>query len=306
MSASAPARSPLLARWSDHLLLERRLSPRTVDAYLGDLDQAGEWLAGRGQDFIGADREDWRGWFADLDDRQLKPRSRSRKLSSVRAFYRWAVQDGVVATDPTGMLDAPKLPKHLPKALSPAEVDTLLAAPDTATPLGQRDAAMLELLYASGLRVSELVALRMESVLREERVLIVVGKGNKERAVPFGRSAAEAFDAWLREGRARLLGGRRAPWVFVTARGQAMTRQQFWNRIKVAARLAGIDSRRVHPHVLRHSFATHLLEHGADLRAVQAMLGHADISTTEIYTQVTRARLAKVVEDAHPLGRGRS
>ncbi len=306
MTAPAPARSPLLARWSDHLTLERRLSPRTVDAYLGDLAQAYEWLAGRGQDLVQADREDWRCWFADLDDRRLTPRSRSRKLSSLRAFYRWAVQDGAVATDPTGLLDAPKLPKHLPKALSSAEVDALLAAPDTTAPLGQRDAAMLELLYASGLRVSELVALRMESVLREERVLVVVGKGDKERAVPFGHSAAEAFDAWLREGRAQLLGGRRAPWVFVTARGRAMTRQQFWNRIKAAARQAGIDSRRVHPHVLRHSFATHLLEHGADLRAVQAMLGHADISTTEIYTQVTRARLAKVVEDAHPLGRGRS
>lgn len=303
--SGATAPSPLLARWSDHLALERRLSPRTVAAYLGDLAQAEIWLQERRCDLLAADREDWRAWLAELDDRSLTPRSRGRKLSAVRAFYRWAAQDGLVASDPTGMLDAPKLPKRLPKALAGPEVEALLSAPDVETPLGLRDAAMLELLYASGLRVSELVELRIEAVLREERVLIVVGKGNKERAVPFGRSAAEAFDRWLREGRGRLLAGRRSPWVFVTARGEAMTRQQFWNRIKAAARRAGIDSRRVHPHVLRHSFATHLLDNGADLRAVQAMLGHADIATTEIYTQVTRARLAKVVEEAHPLGRRR-
>lgn len=281
------------------------MSPRSVAAYLGDLVQAERRLAERGVDLAAADAEDWRGWLSDLDDRKLSARTRARKLSAVRAFYRWAVQDGRVGADPTAMLDAPKLPKHLPKALAPAEVDALLAAPDEDTPLGLRDRAMLELLYASGLRVSELVGLRMESVLREERVLVVFGKGGKERPVPFGRTAADAFDRWLREGRAALLDGRRAPWVFVTARGEAMSRQQFWNRIKAAARKAGIDPRRVHPHVLRHSFATHLLEHGADLRAVQAMLGHADIATTEIYTQVTRTRLTKVVEEGHPLGRGR-
>lgn len=295
----------LLRRFEDYLTLERRLSPRSVSAYLADLEDAFGWVATqRGRTPETLREDDLRRWLADLDARSLGARSRARKLSALRACFRWMLRDERRADDPTAGLQSPKLPRSLPKALSLDEVDRLIAAPDTSTPLGLRDRTMLETLYASGLRVSELVSLRLENVLREERVFVVTGKGDKQRPVPFGRSCGEWLDRWLREGRPLLLRGTRSADLFVTRRGGAMTRQQFWNRIKAVARQAGIDARRIHPHVLRHSFATHLLEHGADLRAVQAMLGHADIATTEIYTKVTRERLRQLVEDRHPLGRG--
>lgn len=290
-----------LERFEDRLLLERRLSPRTAAAYLGDVRELCAFLAARGRSAIEADATDLAAWISALAERGLAARSRARKLSAVKRFYSMLLAENQLAHNPTEELSGPKLPKALPKAIAVADVDRLLAAPSEDTPLGLRDRAMLEFLYATGVRVSELVSLRLPQIQRERRFVVVFGKGGKERAVPFSQTAASWLDRYLLEARPKLLAGIRSDAVFVTARGAPMTRQQFFNRVRLHAKAAGIRSK-LSPHVLRHSFATHLIEHGADLRAVQAMLGHADIVTTQIYTAVTRERLRRVVEEHHPLG----
>jgi len=278
--------------------VERGLSAASVAGYRSDLDAFGRHLARRGEDAVSIDRRELSRYLSSLRARGLSARSASRALSALRGFYAFAAAHLGYSQDPTADVANPKAGLSLPKALSEAEVESLLAAPDTGTPLGLRDRAMLELLYASGLRVSEIVGLARDAVDMEARILRVTGKGGKERLVPFGQSARAWLARYLDVVRPAL-DGKRSPHLFLSARGSGMTRQRFWQLIEAYGRAAGIR-RRMTPHALRHSFATHLLEHGADLRALQMMLGHADISTTQIYTRVTPSRLQRVYDAYHP------
>lgn len=280
------------------LLVERGLSANSAAAYRSDLEAFGSWLAEHGAGAGECDRAGLRRYLSALRNRGLSARSAARALAALRGFYRYLLETGVVRHDPTLELETPKLIRGLPRYLTADEVDRLLAAPDVNRALGLRDRAMLETLYATGLRVSELVGLRLAHVRLDPGYLRVVGKGDKERIVPLGSQAR----AWLERYLGRTDSGRGRgtdDHLFLSVRGRGMSRQNFWTLIKRYGRKAGITSQ-LSPHVLRHSFATHLLEHGADLRAVQAMLGHADISTTEIYTHVTRERLRQLYDTAHP------
>ncbi|MNO72205.1 Tyrosine recombinase XerD [compost metagenome] len=230
-----------------------------------------------------------------------KPRSTARFLSGVRGFYRYLLREKLIAVDPTLQVEMPQLGRPLPKSLSEADVEALLLAPDLSEPIGQRDRAMLEVLYACGLRVTELVSLTLDQVNLRQGVLRVMGKGSKERLVPMGEEAVVWVERYLRDGRNDLLGGRPSDVLFPSLRGEQMTRQTFWHRIKHQAQVAGIG-KALSPHTLRHAFATHLLNHGADLRVVQMLLGHSDLSTTQIYTHVARARLQELHARHHPRG----
>jgi integrase/recombinase XerD len=287
-----------LPTYLDHLAVERGLARASVEAYRTDLEAFGRFLAGRRLDAGRVARSDLGRYLSGLRARGLSARSASRALSAVRGFYGFAAAHLGFAEDPTADLANPKTGLALPKALSEAEVESLLESPDTTTPLGLRDRAMLELLYASGLRVSEIVGLAGEAVDLEAGILRVTGKGGKERLVPFGKSATRWLTRYLESARPGL-DTRRSPQLFLSARGAGMTRQRFWQLIEAYGRKAGIRGH-LTPHSLRHSFATHLLEHGADLRALQMMLGHADIATTQIYTQVSRSRLQRVYDEFHP------
>jgi integrase/recombinase XerD len=285
--------------WLELLGVERGLSPRTLAAYRSDLARFGNWLAsGRDVDPLSATPADLAEHLRWLHRRDLSPRSIARTLSTLRGFFGHLVEERRRADDPTRHLVTPKRISRLPDVLNEEEVERLLRAPDGSTPEGRRDRAMIELLYATGLRVSELVGLELGQLRLDGGFLIAFGKGGKERVVPVGESAERELRDYLAGVRPTLARGRSRA-VFVTRRGGAMTRQGFWKRLKQYGRAAGIE-RRISPHVLRHSFATHLLEHGADLRAVQAMLGHADISTTEIYTHVHRDRLRRIYDRYHP------
>ncbi len=266
-----------------------------------DLVAFGRHLRERGVEAGAVTRADLGRYLSSLRARGLNARSASRALSAVRGFYGFAAAHLGFRDDPTADVVNPKTGLSLPKSLTEEEVEALLGSPDASTPLGLRDRAMLELLYASGLRVSEIVALPIDAVDREAGILRVRGKGGKERLVPFGKSAARWLDRYLASARPGL-DRRRSPSLFLSARGAAMTRQRFWQLIEGYGRASGIRTR-LTPHRLRHSFATHLLEHGADLRALQMMLGHADIATTQVYTQVSRSRLQKVYDRYHPRAR---
>ena len=278
--------------------MERGLSSASVAAYRSDLSLFGRWLEREKLSAARTRREDLSRYLREIKGRGLTARSTARVLSALRSFYGFAGVHLGFATDPTADLINPKAAFSLPKTLAEEDVEALLAAPDTSKPLGLRDRAMLELLYASGLRVSEIVLLPRERVDLETGILRVTGKGGRERLVPFGRSAAGWLRRYLATARPRL-DRAGSPHLFLSARGQAMTRQRFWQLVEKYGRSAGIPSR-LTPHRLRHSFATHLLEHGADLRALQMMLGHADITTTQIYTQVSRSRLRRVYDQFHP------
>ncbi|RME23358.1 MAG: site-specific tyrosine recombinase XerD [Deltaproteobacteria bacterium] len=277
--------------------VERGLADNTLESYHRDLSDLRRFLVARGiRDPRQVESEHLSDWMLSLADRGLAASSRARHRVSMRRLFRYLLDEGIIEQDPAARIDAPTTRRPLPTVLSEAQVEAILAAPDRSTPLGLRDAAMIELLYATGLRVSELVGLPRRAV--HDGWLVVQGKGGKERLVPYGDRAALALRAWLdsREDREN-------PWVFVTGRGRPMTRQNFWARLRRYAVQAGVRAR-VTPHVLRHAFATHLLTHGADLRAVQAMLGHADISTTEIYTHVANERLRQLHAAHHPRGSG--
>lgn len=292
----------LLDQFIDHLWLEDGLSHNTLTSYRRDLDQFAGWLA-RGdvkKDLLTAQDDDIQRYLA-LRNANGKPRSTHRLIASLRRFYRYALRERRVGADPTLQLQAPRLPRTLPKSPNEAAVERLLAAPDVEQPLGLRDRAMLEILYACGLRVSELIGLKVTEVSLQEGVLRVTGKGSKTRLVPMGEEAVEWVDRYLRESRPEILQRRLSDSLFVTQRGEAMTRQAFWYLIKRYARGADIEIA-ISPHVLRHAFATHLLNHGADLRVVQMLLGHADISTTQIYTHVARERLKQLHSQHHPRG----
>jgi len=290
-----------LERFLDALWMEDGLSRHTLDAYRTDLEAWLAWLARRGTDPCRATRADVEACLAERLDSGARPRSVARFLSSLRRFHRHLLREGEADSDPTALVVSPRLGRPLPDVLGEREVEALLEAPDTATPLGMRDRTMLELLYATGLRVSELVGLRTDQVRLAQGVLRVTGKGGKERLVPFGEVAGEWLERYLRETRPALLRGQASDALFPGRGGRPMTRQTFWHRLRRHARQAGI-SRPISPHGLRHAFATHLLNHGADLRVVQMLLGHADLSTTQIYTHVARERLQSLHARHHPRG----
>ncbi len=284
------------------LRVEKGRSDYTVEAYARDVARFATWLREQGVQHPEAVAHDHLAdHLAALDAVGVGPRSRARARSSIRQWMRFLVGEGLLEADATARVVAPSFVTALPVTLSERDVEALLDAPDVGSPLGLRDRAMLQLLYASGLRVSELVGLPLRGIRADLGCLQVMGKGRKERLVPMGDLAAAWLGRYLREARPLLDGAGRCPATFVSQRGAAMTRQNFWQRMQHHALVAGLRGK-VSPHVLRHAFATHLLAHGADLRAVQAMLGHADLSTTQIYTAVTRHRLKAIVAAAHPRG----
>jgi integrase/recombinase XerD len=296
-----PASTAVIDRFLDAVWIEEGLAANTLAAYRRDLTLFARWLdQSSGRSVVEASETDLRQ-YALARHAGSAASSTNRRLSVFKRFFRWALRERLRDADPTLKLDSARQPLRVPKSLSEAQVEALLAAPDTATPLGLRDRAMLELLYASGLRVSELVTLKTVNVSFVESALRVTGKGSKERLVPFGEEALAWIERYLAESRATILGRRASAALFVTGRGGPMTRQMFWKLIKAHAARAGIVAP-LSPHTLRHAFATHLLNHGADLRAVQMLLGHADISTTTIYTHVARERLKQLHALHHPRG----
>ncbi|QXW46226.1 site-specific tyrosine recombinase XerD [Pseudomonas amygdali] len=292
---------PLIDRFLDALWLEKGLSDNTRDSYRSDLALFNGWLQERNVDLPSAGREVILDHLAWRVENAYKPRSTARFLSGARGFYRYLLRENLISVDPTLQIDMPQLGKPLPKSLSEADVEALLAAPDLSEPIGERDRAMLEVLYACGLRVTELISLTLEQVNLRQGVLRVMGKGSKERLVPMGEEAIVWVERYLRGARDELLGGKPSDVLFPSTRGDQMTRQTFWHRIKHQATVAGIG-KSLSPHTLRHAFATHLLNHGADLRVVQMLLGHSDLSTTQIYTHVARARLQEMHAKHHPRG----
>ena len=291
----------LIDLFLDSLWVERGVSDHTLKAYGSDLQGLALSLAQKGKGLRSATREDLLDYLAKRVQQGVKPRTTARLLSSQRRFYQYLLREGRIQQEPTAQIAAPKLGRPLPKSLTEEDVEALLAAPDLEEALGLRDRAMLELLYASGLRVSELVGLKLGEVSLAQGVVRVFGKGGKERLVPMGEECLEWLQRYMKEARPELLSGRMADAMFVTRRGEAMTRQAFWYLIKRYAQRANINCS-LSPHTLRHAFATHLLNHGADLRVLQMLLGHSDLSTTQIYTHVARERLKSLHAEHHPRG----
>ncbi len=289
----------LVEQFLDALWLERGLAEQTLAAYRSDLEKLEAWLDERGHSLLTLQSAVLHDYLAWRLEQGFKATSTARLLSALRRFYQYLIREQLREEDPTALLLGPKLPQRLPKDLSEAQVEALLQEPNPDEPLELRDKAMLELLYASGLRVSELVGLTMENISLRQGVVRVVGKGSKERLVPLGEEAMHWVACFLREGRGALLGTSSSDVLFPSSRAQQMTRQTFWHRIKLYAERAGIAVE-LSPHTLRHAFATHLLNHGADLRVVQMLLGHADLSTTQIYTHVARERLKALHQEFHP------
>lgn len=289
-------------RYLDALWVEKGLSLNTMQAYRRDLLTFGKWLALRNSALLDAKQQDIMGFFAHCAQHQQSARSSARQLSCLRGFYRYQLRMGHIDTDPTLNIDSPRLPRPLPKSLTETDVEALLQAPrHSERAIELRDKAMLELLYACGLRVSELVELQTTQVSLTQGVVRVMGKGNKERLVPMHAEAQRWLELFLSSGRGELLDGKLCDAVFPSRRGRAMTRQTFWHRIKLYATRAGIAVA-LSPHTLRHAFATHLLNHGADLRVVQLLLGHSDLSTTQIYTHIASQRLQDLHAAHHPRG----
>ena len=281
-----------------HLTVERNLSPRTIESYARDLRQFSAWLDEQRIELGAIERSSLRNYLGSRRDAGLSPRSSARALSALRSFFRFLLTTEVLTTDPTANLKSPSLWRTVPHALTTDEIDALLAAPDTSTTLGLRDRAMIETLYATGLRVSELVGLTLDRVRLDPGFVRVLGKGRKERLVPLGESAVARLDDYFGRSRPELNRDHR-PEVFLNHRGGKLTRQGFWKILRGHAVAAGLTSP-ISPHVIRHSFATHLVENGADLRAVQMMLGHTSLTTTEIYTHVARERLRRLYDEKHP------
>ena len=290
----------LVDAYLTHLRVERRLADHTLESYSRDLQRLGEFAAALEKPVQRLDRHDLEGFVDSLMNEGLSPRSVARTVAAVRGFYRFAVLTQHLKTNPADDLQAPRAWPALPKFLGIEEVERLITQPDITTPRGLRDRALIEVLYATGLRVSELIHLRASDLNLEAGYLSTTGKGNKQRIVPIGDQAAGWLTKYIREGRPALMGKRTSPWLFVNAKqGGSLSRVGFWKILKGYGQKAGLP-RALSPHVLRHSFATHLLEHGADLRSIQMMLGHADLSTTQIYTHVLEARLRAVYDRFHP------
>jgi integrase/recombinase XerD len=291
----------LLERYLDALWLEKGLSNNTLSSYRTDLKKFSGWLDTRGALLDKVETQDIQAYIADRFKEKYSARSTARFMSSLRGFYAWMLRENLLQTDPTSLIENPKLGKPLPHTLTEAEVEALLNAPDLDTAIGLRDRAMLELLYASGLRVSELVGLEMTMLNLRQGVVRVVGKGNKERLIPLGDEAVHWIERYIRDARPELMKGLPGAALFPSSRGKAMTRQTFWHRLREYAVTSGIN-KKLSPHTLRHAFATHLLNHGADLRVVQLLLGHSDLSTTQIYTHVARERMKSLHAEHHPRG----
>ena len=299
MTAASRPRTATIDAFLDHLRVERRLADHTLDNYARDLDALGRYAAGAGRPLEALDRAGLEAFVREQRTNGLSPRSVARRVAAVRGFYRFLVLDGRIRANPADDLRPPRAWPALPTFLSLEDVDRLLEQPDTATPLGLRDRAMIELLYATGMRVSELVGVRLADLHLADDYLTCLGKGRKERLIPIGQQASDWIRRYQATARRELLKGRASPRLFVNARGGSLSRVGFWKILKRHARDAQLP-RTISPHVLRHSFATHLLERGADLRAIQLMLGHADLSTTQIYTHVLEARLRSVYDRFHP------
>ncbi|NNE06516.1 MAG: site-specific tyrosine recombinase XerD [Xanthomonadales bacterium] len=291
----------LVDRFLDAAWAERGLGNNTLDSYRHDLLKLASWLEQNGSELRRAGRADLLGMLAAEVGSGRNPRSVARYLSGYRQFYRWLVREREISEDPSVLIESPKQGRSLPKALSEQQVEFLLDAPDTGKPIGIRDRAMLELMYATGLRVSELVNLELGNLGLSNGVVRVLGKGGKERLVPLGEEAMKWLKLYLEQARPELMKGDQSSQVFVSARKTGLTRQAFWHMVRRHARAAGIE-RAISPHMLRHSFATHLLNHGADLRVVQLLLGHSDLSTTQIYTHIAREGLKRLHEKHHPRG----
>ncbi len=293
--------APVIDQFLDAIWLEKGLSDNTLSSYRRDLTLYAKWLQPRGIEVLRAQKSDVLEWLGTLASRGQSTRSSARMLSCLRGFYRYLLRENRIAVDPTLNIDSPRLGRSLPKTLSEDDVDLLLAQPDTSLPIELRDKAMLELLYASGLRVSELIGLRVHQLSMNQGVIKVLGKGSKERLVPMGEEALYWLQRYMQEGRPELLAAAGADVLFPSRRGTQMTRQTFWHRIKHYALRASIQAE-ISPHTLRHAFATHLINHGADLRVVQLLLGHSDLSTTQIYTHVARERMKQLHQQHHPRG----
>ncbi len=291
----------IIDKFLDAIWMERGLSANTLGAYRADLVALQRWLAKRDVSLIYATRADLLAFIAWRAKEGAKPRSTARQLSSFRRFYRFLLREGVIGEDPTLKIEMPKVGRSLPTALSETQVESLLAAPDVSDPLGHRDRTMLELLYATGLRVSELINLRQSEINLNQGVLRITGKGDRERLIPIGEEAQRWLREFLSGPRVEILLERQTDYLFPTRRGDRMTRQAFWHIIKRYAKKAEIKTR-LSPHTLRHAFATHLLNNGADLRVVQMLLGHSDLSTTQIYTHVARERMKDLHAQHHPRG----
>jgi integrase/recombinase XerD len=291
----------LIELFLDSVWAERGLSGNTLQAYRYDLQKLAAHQVKHQRELQSASREDLLQFLAAMVQEGRNPRSLSRYLSGFRQFYQWLLREGCISKDPSALIESPRLGRGLPKALSEQQVLALLEAPDTDSQLGLRDRSMLELMYATGLRVSELTGLELSNLNMNQGIIRVMGKGNKERLVPLGEESISWLHRYLEEGRPELLRGADCPKVYVTARKAGMTRQAFWYAIRRYARVAAIEQQ-VSPHMLRHSFATHLLNHGADLRVVQLLLGHSDLSTTQIYTHIAREGLLRLHSKHHPRG----
>ncbi|MBX5463841.1 MAG: site-specific tyrosine recombinase XerD [Steroidobacteraceae bacterium] len=300
-STSAESTDPAVTRFLDAVWMERGLSSNTLAAYRADLTALSRWLAERGVPIMKTTRADLQDFIAYRVNAGARPRSTARQLSSFRRFFRYLLREGAIKEDPTAQIAMPKIGRSLPKSLTEEEVEALLAAPAVNDPLGNRDRTMLEVLYATGLRVSELVNLRGTQVNLNQGVIRIMGKGNRERLIPLGEEAVRWLTEFSRGPRAEILLERQTDYLFPTRRGDRMTRQAFWHIIKRYARKAGVN-KELSPHTLRHAFATHLLNHGADLRVVQMLLGHSDLSTTQIYTHVARERMKELHSQHHPRG----
>jgi integrase/recombinase XerD len=299
MVPPAASRSSVIDTYLAYLRDVRRMSPNTVENYARDLAQLGAFAERTGKAIEALDRRDLESFVRDLMASGLSPRSVARTVACVRGFYRFVAIEQKLPENPADDLRSPRAWAALPKSISLEDIDRLLAQPDTATPLGLRDKALIEVLYATGLRVTELLTLRAGDLNIEEGYLTCIGKGDKQRMVPMGHDAAAWVTKYLQSGRPQLVKKRASPWLFVNSRGGPLSRVGFWKLLKEYGKAAGIG-RGLSPHTLRHSFATHLLERGADLRMIQVMLGHADLSTTQIYTHVLEARLRAVYEKFHP------
>lgn len=291
----------LINQYIEMLWLEKGLSDHSRNSYLSDLQHFNQWLINQNVVIEQVQRDIILNYLAWRLEKGYKARSTARLLSALRSFYRYLVREGICDIDPTLQIEMPKLGQPLPKTLSEQDVEALLAAPNIEDTIGLRDKAMLEVLYACGLRVTELVSLTLEQINLRQGVLKTFGKGRKERLVPLGEEAIIWLEQYLKSGRALLLVGKVSDVLFPSSRGDMMTRQTFWHRIKHHAQVAGI-SKPLSPHTLRHAFATHLLNHGADLRVVQMLLGHSDLSTTQIYTHIAQARLQELHAKHHPRG----
>jgi integrase/recombinase XerD len=291
----------VIEQFTDAMWMERGLSRNTLSAYRNDLSGLACWLQQQGKTLVAAQRQDLLAYLSDRVNDGAKPRTTARLLSSMRRFYRYLIREGQLQEDPSVRIDTPRIGRPLPGTLSESEVETLLEAPDEQDALGLRDRAMLELLYACGLRVSELVGMTTDQASLTQGVVRLIGKGSKERLVPMGEEAVDWLQYYLDGSRPELAAGSSAKQLFITRRGKGMTRQAFWYRIRHYAIKSGIN-KPLSPHTLRHAFATHLLNHGADLRVVQMLLGHSDLSTTQIYTHVARERLKDLHAQHHPRG----